>query len=727
MTFSNGYLYRRRITFPFVTGSHNNGILLISGTFDYLKSTANGGKSETLYDIRFEQGGALIPFELKKWDRTTGQLIAFVKVPAYSASDNIEIYYGNASQSVTEQDLANTWSNYWAVWHLGATTDSTGNGYTLTLKGVGEPLAVTGKIDQGYQFDGVNDYTSFPAIPTLTGVTTLQMFVNLTSKASRMRIFNSNFWNSMYIDTASTNLVAFLGNGTAYGNSNTLSTMVDYGAWNLYHFVNSASGAGGGKAYKNGSLKASLHSGGLGSMSQNPSYLGAQSAGGDSTKGSLEEVRIAKSELSAELIATEYANMNDPATFVSISHEIASIPNVTGAITGTLLKNKTFTVKIYDKTGTTLLGTWSPLTGYPFTKVINGGCGEMSIDLPRTFDRYNTDGTVAFLNKVEVWVQDIDTRATSGILVYSGFIADIEIGIQDGQESVKIKTLGHYVRLGFVLHWDGTNVRMTYNSTDPADIVKDIVDKFRANETDPFINYSATSIPALGFTVSYSSDSKFGLELLDKIKEMTGVDYYYFFDASNILTFKQKPATATHTFTMGANVQNLRILKSWTDIANVLVAWNGLQEDDTNFLSKMYYNSASIASYWSKMERMTDGRITDPAYMLKLGTAFVNANKDPNVSIQLRVTDNNFDTERGYDIESINPGDTCKILNLSDPDIYSSNLLITKVTVDGEGRFADIVVEDKRALTGKELNDVRRGLSDAVYSDGISNITKVSV
>lgn len=751
----NGYSYRKTITIDHtkVSGSADltNLRFLYKVTDADMRSLTNGGhvQSDLGWDIRFElSDGTKLSHELMYYVNTTGEMVVWIKIPtvSYTTDSIIYVYYGKTGLSATEADIAGVWTSSWRlVAHFNDTPNDVST-YAKNLTLVNSPPYVAGKIRKALSLDGVNQYAIMngtnPVNPSANGITLSAWVYIPTGAGNGRRIINKAYGSTnggrsgTLFFTGNNFLQMIIVKNDAPTNTTinaTATTVIPRDTW-VYVSGTYNIATGDINVYMNGVQ--------VGTTANNPALDTAFGTakfqvGTEIDTGAplylnclIEEVRVRDLPTSAGTLVTEYNNQNSPSTFFSVGTEDVQMPRVNGAITATTLaKNKTFTVKVFDKAGTTLIATWSPLTGYPYTKVINGGCGEMRIDLPRKFDEYNDDLSVSFLNKVEVWIQDRDTVGTSGVLMYAGFIADIEVGIQDGNEKTTIMVFGHYTRLAYVMHWDSVNskVKMTYNSTDPANIVKDVIDKFIANESNPFISYTGASIPLAGFTVSYTSDTKFGLEVLDRIRQMTGVDYYYFFDAYGVLTFRQKPSTPTHSFTMQKNVQNLTIKKSWTDIANVLFAWNGLQENDPNFLSKRYYNAVSIAAYWSKHERLSDARITDATTMLKLGTAFVGANKDPNISIQFRVTDNNFDPDKGYDIESINPGDTCKIQNLSDPDIYSSNLLITSVSVDTEGKYADIVVEDKRALTGKELNDIRRGLDQSVYSDGITNVTGVAV
>jgi hypothetical protein len=383
---------------------------------------------------------------------------------------------------------------------------------------------------------------------------------------------------------------------------------------------------------------------------------------------------------------------------------------------------KRLTVKVYDKAGTTFKGTYGQLSTYSFSSTINGGVGELNLQLPRTFDEYNSDNTVNLLDEVQIWVQDKDTVGTSGVRIYSGYISRISTGYSEGRDFVQVSCLGYVSRLARSLDWNGTTLQVARNSQDPADMVMDIIDKYQINNDNSRITYTAgTSVVDCGFTVTYQSDSKSCLESIEKVRELAGSNYYWNVDANNLLSFKAFSTTADHTFTIGREISSFRKEVNIDDLVNTVLFWNGLQEDDTNFISKRYYSGTSRTAYWESFSKNTDSRITTTATADKFGDAFVEANKDPNVLLEFTLKDNNFGI--GYDIESVKCGQTCKILNTADTDLVGVVFTITRITYTPEQ--VSIICEDKRSLTGRRLADIKRNLDSAVYSDGISTVTSV--
>jgi hypothetical protein len=246
---------------------------------------------------------------------------------------------------------------------------------------------------------------------------------------------------------------------------------------------------------------------------------------------------------------------------------------------------------------------------------------------------------------------------------------------------------------------------------------------FDANDLIFNITSIETSIDYTGTDISYTSNAKSCLETVDRVREMAGSTWYWYVDADNIFYFRQYPTTPTHLFVFGKDISNVEIMRSVDDVKNEFVFWNQLQPDDTHYLSTRYYNTDSINNYWHRFENLTDGRILDDASADELASAFIGAYKDPNVSMKFEVKDNNMGD--GYDIESIEPGHTCKILNIKDSSVVSSNMVITSVYYTPEK--AIVYVSDLREITGRSLTNLRRQLDSTVYGDRPADLTSEAI
>jgi len=307
---------------------------------------------------------------------------------------------------------------------------------------------------------------------------------------------------------------------------------------------------------------------------------------------------------------------------------------------------KKYSVKVFNRAGTSFKGSYDPIGGYSFNKVINGGVGDLTVNLPRKFDKYGLGDDVNLLDEVQIWVQDKDT---SGKKIYSGYVSGITSYIDGNSQGITLDVLGYVSRLGFTLDWDGTNMSIARNSMTPGEIVKDVIDDYRTTVSEERINYGSATVNIAGTDVSYTSNAKSCLETIDRVREMAGSTWYWYVDADNIFYFDAYSTTPDHLFVFGKDVSSLEIKRNADDIKNELIFWNGLQADDTNFLSARYYHASSITNYWNRFEQLTDSRITTDATADELGDAFINSYKDPNVSMKFEVKDNNLG--EGYDRE----------------------------------------------------------------------------
>lgn len=126
------------------------------------------------YDIVFAEsdGSEIFKHEIEKYDETTGEYVAWVKIPTLSGTSHTRIYmyYGSSDVSGDTQHVSDVWSScYKGVWHLKEDPsctapqmdDSTSNSNDFTTIGsMTSDDQVTGKIDGSLELDGSNDYIS---------------------------------------------------------------------------------------------------------------------------------------------------------------------------------------------------------------------------------------------------------------------------------------------------------------------------------------------------------------------------------------------------------------------------------------------------------------------------------------------------------------------------------------------------------------------------------------
>lgn len=123
-----GYSFKKLITIDVTkvagVANHTDFPVLISFTDADLQSILNTGDviSTSGFDIAFTaaDGVTQLDHEIEKYDATTGEYIAWVRVPTldFSIDTDIYMYYGNDAVT-TDPSSTGTWdANYEAVWHL---------------------------------------------------------------------------------------------------------------------------------------------------------------------------------------------------------------------------------------------------------------------------------------------------------------------------------------------------------------------------------------------------------------------------------------------------------------------------------------------------------------------------------------------------------------------------------------------------------------------------------
>jgi len=118
--YDNGWLYRKNITFNSsqINGTHSDFPVLVNLASDSdLSARAQSSGNDILFTA--SDGATKLAHEIEKYNGTTGQLIAWVRVPTFSNTSNtIFLYYGNSSVG-DQSNKTGVWdSNYLAVYHM---------------------------------------------------------------------------------------------------------------------------------------------------------------------------------------------------------------------------------------------------------------------------------------------------------------------------------------------------------------------------------------------------------------------------------------------------------------------------------------------------------------------------------------------------------------------------------------------------------------------------------
>ena len=338
--------FYRSLTFDHtqVPSDQTNFPVLFQGLFSYLATVANGGKVQNAsgYDIYFStdtSGEAVLPFERVHWNATTGACEFWIQVPTLTHSASLVIYlqYGNATISTDQSNTTGTWdSNYVGVYHFGDGTtlnvnDSTGNANNGTA--VNTPTAVNDGIGGSGSGGGgsvgfaetSDQYINLGTGSSLniTGNLTLEAWAKITTGGLTFDAIVSN------LDASSQNgYFFFIGISGADGGLNLCNAGAAKGAsgrsvtvtnWQYYVGTYDTSNI---RFYTDATLDATTAAASaIGSAAGQAAYIGSYITSGFQFNGSIDEVRISKTNRSADWITTQYNMTHSPSGFVSIGSE----------------------------------------------------------------------------------------------------------------------------------------------------------------------------------------------------------------------------------------------------------------------------------------------------------------------------------------------------------------------------------------------------------------------
>jgi hypothetical protein len=307
--------FRKKITVNHgrVTGDLTNFPLLVklkdSDITD--KAQANGA------DLFFTSadGTTKLSHEIEVFNSDTGDIIAWVRIPALSASVDTEIYvyYGNPVAGNQENPQGVWDSNYLAVHHFneisGSIFDSTSNNNDGFAQN-GVNMDAEGKINGANSFDG-NQRISFPQVFTTEDQFTIEGWMNSDPKHG----YAVSQWSTTFRG-AFVQYFPNEGNFQLYINHNVIRRSAPINTWN--HVVATFDGTTA-RLYVNGVVTERTSDAPL--WPTQALYVGDRSAGNRGFKGLLGEIRLSNIARSDDYVTTSYNNQNNPDTFMSVGSE----------------------------------------------------------------------------------------------------------------------------------------------------------------------------------------------------------------------------------------------------------------------------------------------------------------------------------------------------------------------------------------------------------------------
>ena len=343
---------------------------LISGTYAIFADVAHGGyvqhtvtlNGQTVpADLIFTSdsgGNTLLSWEVESWDNTNGKIVVWVKSDRSSSADTpIYAWVGNASVTTYQCTASATWdTNYKGVWHLpngtGLTAyDSTSSGNNGTPSG-NAPIAGAGKVDGGAFFDAPSneDFALNPAIGFVggAGARTVSIWANASSNSqaySPIFTYGANVANELFgIFNDSGTL-----RGVTIGTGDLAVSNYFVGKLSQWHHFTLTYNGSSLALYVDGTIVAGPASAPNVNTILTVASLGLSQSNVDYWTGGLDEARISNLARSADWIAHEFAQQNNPTSM----YTVASSPtlSISGCSSGSLrVASATCTVTLANAT-----------------------------------------------------------------------------------------------------------------------------------------------------------------------------------------------------------------------------------------------------------------------------------------------------------------------------------------------------------------------------------------
>ncbi len=424
------------IDHSYVTGDLENFPVLISLTDANLGTHAQTDGDDIIF---ISSNGQKLSHEIESFATSTGVLVAWVKIPSLSSTNDTQIfmYYGNAGVG-NQEDAANVWDgDYRAVWHLpdssASTDDSTINGVNLTNTGASP--TDSGRAAGAMEFDGSSGFLKFSNDGQIGTAGTMSFWYKETTNCIGYEAFfgieNDDNGFGLERNGSDTQLFGYINSSIAfYNTANLFDGNWKYIAFTWNDVANLRS------LIVNGSSQDSDNSSfSMGNI--NVIHIGDYYNGGNQIKGIMDEIRISSTIRSQQWLQTEFNNQNSPESFLAVqSEEVGPSP------IGYWSMDEGYGTTVHDESGQGNSGTLSGGTWQDESMCISGKC----LFFDGTNDYINipdADSLNVTETTISAWVKSATTTAGKYIIgkdpayVYNGVIGtDADDGAIDGSGGI---------------------------------------------------------------------------------------------------------------------------------------------------------------------------------------------------------------------------------------------------------------------------------------------------
>lgn len=351
-----------------------------------------------------------------------------------------------------------------------------------------------------------------------------------------------------------------------------------------------------------------------------------------------------------------------------------------------------FFAKVYSPTGAAFRRVidWKLLKNIPkIVREVGKPASDVTLDLALPWDNFGY-GDAAGINLFDlVKIYAVNTANPTGLLVFQGHIEEITGTKAGDTDTVSLRIFPLEALLNRALYKFGGSYTITYTSADPDTMFSDVIDDVNTIFGATFFTKNLGN-PGLSVNAQFVKLSH--LAIMQKAAEFLTSTWYWRTRASGQIDLAQfNDSTQDHTLYLGKNVSAVEATKTIMDLKNRIVLTWGPGPTDSE-----YNDATSESNYGRRMDAETDTTITNAAGADARGNADVARQKDIKTKTVLTVNAN-------YAIETIKPGDTVKVLNVSQNTSQMLTGVLRIVRVEYDGATAVIHLADVADNFGKEF------------------------
>lgn len=259
--------------------------------------------------------------------------------------------------------------------------------------------------------------------------------------------------------------------------------------------------------------------------------------------------------------------------------------------------------------------------------------------------------------------------------------------------------------LWFEIYTLGGETTRTFNSTDPSQILKYIIDFARLRGAR--VNYDNSTIEPTGTLVSITFKTNTISEAIAAVLKTAPADWYYYYDyGNNMLHFHPRPTSPAHYYTKGRDVVKLKIKRTIERLIND-VYFTGGGSPTPLFIRK---TDQSRINQWRRgLSKQSDNRVTVQATGEILAQADIDQFGDALYSGDLQLV-----RVEDFRLEDVTVGELSGFISFG---ALVDALELQNMSLTYHPDYLDIVLDILTPPVPKRIEDIKRNLAELEHAN----------